>query len=118
MRIAILSIFLIFVAQTMFAANLQPRPAETMVSMAIAAHPPHRTRLPKEKKGTVAFISTLILGPVGYLGVYAFSQDDHVLCQARKGLAIWGKVVLLTGLIALSAWTKTPIDFTSFNFGD
>jgi hypothetical protein len=112
MRIAILSIFLIFIVQTMFAADLQPRPAE------MTAHPPHRTRLPKEKKGTVAFISTLILGPVGYLGVYAFSQDDHVLCRARKGLAIWGKVVLLTGLIVLSAWAKTPIDFTSFNFGD
>jgi hypothetical protein len=115
MRLAILSIFLIFLSQTMFAANLQPQPAETMAN---PAHPPKKTRLPKEKKGTMAFIASAVLGPVGYLGAYALSHDEHVMYRAGRGLRIWTAVVVVTGLVVVGALTKTSIDFSALNFGD
>src|SRR5271156_5443150 len=98
MRVAILSILLLLFAQATFAANLQPQPAGTMVSMATAAHPPHRTRLPKERTGTVGFVASLVLGPVGYLGVRLFSRDDNTIYMAKRGLGKWMGLVVMSGL--------------------
>ena len=116
MRIAILSIFLIFIAQTMFAANLQPQPAGTMVSMATTAHPPHRTRFPRERKGVGvgAFLASFIFGPVGYLGARLLSHDEVSIYRAKQGLGLWMGVVLFCGIIWVCVALKIQPDNIPF----
>lgn len=45
-------------------------------------------------KGTVGFISGLLLGPVGLGGVYLFSHNHAQRKAAKKGCAIFGIVVV------------------------
>jgi hypothetical protein len=114
MRIAILFISLLFFMQATFATNLQPQPAGTMVSTATLAHPPHRTRLPAERKGVGAFLASFIFGPVGYLGARLFSHDEVSIYRAKQGLGLWMGVVLFCGIIWVCVALKIQPDNIPF----
>lgn len=111
MRIALLSIFLVFCSYTGFTAA--PYPQRT----AMEAKPPKRSPLPKEKKGTMGFVAAVVLGPVGYLGVHLFSHDELVRYRAGRGLRIWAGIVAITGLLLLAGLTNSSVDLSSIDFG-
>jgi hypothetical protein len=51
-----------------------------------------------KRKGTVGFISGLLLGPVGLGGVYLFSHSHVQRKAAKKGCVIFAKVVIIAAL--------------------
>ena len=83
--------------------------------------PPKSGRLYKEKKGTMGFVYSFVLGPFGYLGVHLFSHNEAMRHQAKDGLKAWAVVVTLLGVAYVAYATKSQFlidllqDMGSFN---
>ena len=92
MRITLLSAALVFSLHTCFAAvpvsQSLPEPADSTA----------RSTIHDNKKGTVGFISGLLLGPVGLGGVYLFTHNHAQRKAAKKGCVIFATVVVAAAL--------------------
>src|ERR1700742_2248188 len=62
------------------------------------SHSPADQPVHGKKKGTIGFISGLLLGPVGLGGVYLFSRSHAQRKAAKKGCVIFGTVVVAAAL--------------------
>lgn len=99
MRITLLSVVFLLLLHPVFAA---------VPASQLALHPGEPTANPPAhvKKGTLGFISGLVLGPVGLGGVYLFSHNHVQRKAAKKGCVIFTTVVVaaaLCWLIVLAA---------------
>jgi hypothetical protein len=96
MRITLLSAVLLVSLHTCFAAMpvSQPllQPADSI------AKTPTQNILHDKKKGTLGFISGLLLGPVGLGGVYLFTHNHAQRKAAKKGCVIFATVVVVAAL--------------------
>ena len=76
--------------------------AATTASVSSAVDPTAQTPVnntpPDKRKGTVGFISGLLLGPVGLGGVYLFSHNHAQRKAAKKGCVIFATVVVVAAL--------------------
>jgi uncharacterized membrane protein YgcG len=94
MRLALLSAVLLFSLHTCLATVPGP------ISLPIdpAAKSPVKNTLHPKPKGTVGFISGLLLGPVGLGGVYLLSHNHAQRRAAKKGCVIFATVVVVAAL--------------------
>lgn len=96
MRITLLSAALLFSLHTCFAAVplSQPllQPADSTAKL------PTQNTIHDKKKGTLGFISGLLLGPVGLGGVYLFTHNHAQRKAAKKGCVIFATVVVVAAL--------------------
>ena len=94
MRLTLLAAVLLFSLHTCLAA--------VPISVTLPADPmaksPVDNPAPDKRKGTVGFISGLLLGPVGLGGVYLFSHSHAQRKAAKKGCVIFAKVVIIAAL--------------------
>jgi uncharacterized membrane protein YgcG len=94
MRLTLLAAAILLSLHTCFAAvpALATSPADAM------AKPPVKNTTHEKKKGTVGFISGLLLGPVGLGGVYLFTHNHTQRKAATKGCVIFATVVVAAAL--------------------
>jgi hypothetical protein len=67
-------------------------PADTTIKS------PSKNKMYTKGKGTMGFVSGLLLGPVGLGGVFLFSHNRAQRKAAKKGCAIFGAVVVTAAL--------------------
>ena len=109
MRLTLLAAFFVLFLHTAFAAIPASTPAPTSTSNQASAPVPAATPNPRAKntkKGTLGFISGLLLGPVGLGGVFLFTHNHAQRKAAKKGCVIFATVVVtvaLCWLIVLAA---------------
>jgi uncharacterized membrane protein YgcG len=96
MRITLLSAALLVSLHTCFAAVPVSQPL-LQPAGSIAKLPTQNT-IHDKRKGTVGFISGLLLGPVGLGGVYLFTHNHAQRKAAKKGCVIFATVVVVTAL--------------------
>lgn len=101
MRTALLSLTLFFAVHTAIAAV--PLPADATHA---TGKPPKNKGVYKEKKGTMGFVYSMVLGPFGYLGVHLFSHNEAMRHQAKNGLMAWTCVVTVLGVAYVAYATK------------
>jgi hypothetical protein len=62
---------------------------------------PHKQRaLYYKGKGTMGFLLTLALGPVGYISVHLFSNNTAMREKAKDGMLIWFGCACLSAIVA------------------
>jgi hypothetical protein len=61
-------------------------------------------------KGTMGLILSLVLGPVGYVGVHIFSHNKAMRDKADTGFAIWIGTAIIGLLIWQSIESKVTLD--------
>ena len=61
-------------------------------------------------KGTMGLIYTLVLGPVGYIGVHLFSHNLAMRDKSSLGMGIWIGAALVGGLIWWGVASKVSLD--------
>jgi uncharacterized membrane protein YgcG len=92
MRLTLLAAVLLLSLHTCLAAVPLSLPADS------AAKSPVGNTVHGKTKGTVGFISGLLLGPVGLGGVYLFSHNRAQRKAAKKGCVIFAAVVVTAAL--------------------
>jgi hypothetical protein len=99
MRITLLSAALVFSLHTCIAAvpvsqSLLPllQPADSTGKL------PAENTIHDKRKGTVGFLSGLLLGPIGLGGVYLFTHNHAQRKAAKKGCVIFATVVVVAAL--------------------
>ncbi|HLX92681.1 MAG TPA: hypothetical protein VKR32_13415 [Puia sp.] len=98
MRVAILSILLLFCVQTTFAYDLQLQPK------GISANQPPKKAYYSRGKGVFGLITGLTLGPIGYAAVCIFSHNKVTRKKALLGMEIWTVAILSAAIICLLAY--------------
>ena len=94
MRLTLLAAVLLFSLHTCLAAV----PGFVILPVDSAAKVPVRNAVHDKGKGTVGFISGLLLGPVGLGGVFLFSHNHAQRKAAKKGCVIFATVVVAAAL--------------------
>jgi hypothetical protein len=94
MRLTLLAAVLLFSLHTCLAAV----PGFVTLPVDSAAKVPVRKAVHDKGKGTVGFISGLLLGPVGLGGVFLFSHNHAQRKAAKKGCVIFATVVVAAAL--------------------
>jgi uncharacterized membrane protein YgcG len=94
MRLTLLAAVLLLSLHTCLAATA----ASVPLSVGPTAKSPVNNAPPDKRKGTVGFISGLLLGPVGLGGVYLFSHNHAQRKAAKKGCVIFATVVVVAAL--------------------
>lgn len=109
MRITLLSAALLFSLHTCFAAvpvsQSLPEPADSTA----------KSTIHDNKRGTVGFISGLLLGPVGLGGVYLFTHNHAQRKAAKKGCVIFAAVVVAVAFFWLACKSGSG-DWSGLNF--
>lgn len=108
MRKLPLFLLLLLTIQTGFAAMPSLRVAVTNNA---DSKPPRRYWADKERKGTMGFVASILLGPVGYFGVRLCTHSEPFRYQAARGLKDWCLIVAVSVVALGIAWyasaTKT-----------
>ena len=94
MRLTLLAAVLLLPLRNCLAAT----PASVSQPVGPTAKSPVNNAPPDKRKGTVGFISGLLLGPVGLGGVYLFSHSHAQRKAAKKGCVIFATVVVVAAL--------------------
>ena len=94
MRLTLLAAVLLLSLHTCLAAV----PISISLPVDSTAKSPVKNPAPDKRKGTVGFISGLLLGPVGLGGVYLFSHSHVQRKAAKKGCVIFATVVVVAAL--------------------
>ncbi len=116
MRITLLSAALVFSLHTCLAAV--PVSQQLLQPAGLTANTPVKNPGHDKRKGTVGFISGLLLGPVGLGGVYLLTHNHAQRKAAKKGCVIFATVVVaaaLCWLIVLGAKSGSG-DWSGLNF--
>lgn len=102
MRIAFLSLFLVFFAEMALPAVAPPsRPATST-----AAH--KRGGLMRKIKGALAVAVVIVFGPVAYLGVRLLTHDEEVRHKAKQAFIAWLVGVAVLSGVFMVAYMTTP----------
>jgi uncharacterized membrane protein YgcG len=94
MRLTLLAAVLLLSLDTCLAAT----PACVSLPVDSTAKSSVNNPPPDKRKGTVGFISGLLLGPVGLGGVYLLSHNHAQRKAAKKGCVIFAEVVVVAAL--------------------
>jgi uncharacterized membrane protein YgcG len=94
MRLTLLAAVLLLSLHTCLAAV----PVSVSLPVDPTAKSPANKPAPDKRKGTVGFISGLLLGPVGLGGVYLFLHSHVQRKAAKKGCVIFAEVVVVAAL--------------------
>ena len=92
MRLTLLAAILLLSLHTCLAAVPLSLPVDS------TSKSPVKNTVHDKRKGTVGFISGLMLGPVGLGGVYLFSHNRVQRKAAKKGCVIFATVVVAAAL--------------------
>ena len=94
MRLTLLAAVLLLSLHTCLATV----PAAASLPVDSTAKSPVKNNIHDKRKGTVGFISGLLLGPIGLGGVYLFSHNRAQRKAAKKGCVIFATVVVAAAL--------------------
>ena len=94
MRLTLLAAVLLLSLHTCLATV----PAFVSLPVDSTAKSPVKNTVHDKRKGTVGFVSGLLLGPVGLGGVYLFSRNHAQRKAAKKGCVIFATVVVAAAL--------------------
>jgi hypothetical protein len=110
MHLTLLALSFILLFDVAHAASLSSKPAPVALG---TTYPKPHLRF-KERKGTMGFVYSVLLGPVGYFGVKIFSRHDEMMCyQAGRGFKVWSMVVISVLVLAAAAALKSNGDGAS-----
>jgi hypothetical protein len=110
MQKILLALSFILLLDVTYAASLSSKPATAALG---TTYPKLHLRF-KERKGTMGFVYSVLLGPVGYFGVKIFSRHDEMMCyQAGRGFKVWGMVVTSMLLLGVAVALKGNSDSVS-----
>lgn len=102
MRIAFLSLFLVFFAGMALPAVVPPlRPATSTAAY-------KRGGLMRKIKGALAVAFVICFGPLAYLGVRLLTRDPEIRRSAKQALIVWLTMVLVTSVVLFTAIALKP----------
>jgi hypothetical protein len=79
---------------------------ENLFSHGHVKNPRKERQFYERGKGTIGWIASLALGPVGFVGVHIFSRNRTIRKNADKGFVIWITTAAVAGIVVAAVASR------------